>query len=122
MAGRLGGVPPAEEIARVDSLLSEAERFALADDGRIVATKPEGVAYAEFAQRTIEWFLGRTLEDSGAEYPHSERKSADEVSWSRYMLAASAISESRGVDFGELLLDPGERHVVLPNPAEYFEQ
>ncbi|MBD3349032.1 MAG: hypothetical protein GF400_07535 [Candidatus Eisenbacteria bacterium] len=122
MARRLGADVPAALVKSIESFLSAAERYTIRDDGTIAARKPSGVAYTEFARSTVEWFLDRTLEDSGAEFPRSSLKSADELGWAEYMKDASSLAERGGRDFAELLVDTGERVVVLPNPSGYFDE
>jgi hypothetical protein len=120
-ASRITGRDAADEIAAVDALLAQAERYTVADDGTILATKPAGVPYTEFVRETVEWFIGRPLEHSGAEFPDSYLKTPDEFDWSEYMLGASAMAGRNGVDFAALLVDTGERPVALPNPGGYFD-
>ncbi len=119
--GLSGGLPDGE-LERVEGLLAEAERYRLDPEGNIVATKPAGMAYTEFARATVEWFIARKLAGSGAEYPYSDRKTADEVAWADYMQGASSLADSEGVDFAGLLTDPDERAVRLPNPGSYFRE
>jgi hypothetical protein len=116
----LSGGGPSDELARVDDLLAEAELYRVNSDGTIEATKPAGVAYVDFARATVEWFIARRLEESGAEYPNRGMKSPDDIAWARYMVDASSLA--RGGGFERLLTDSGERVVTLPNPGPYFDR
>lgn len=107
-------------MGRATAMLSEAEKYRVGPDGVIAATKPAGVAYADFARETVEWFMRRELAGSGKEYPHQAEKTRDEIAWAAYLLEASALADRDGVDFARLLTAASEEPVRLPNPADYF--
>jgi hypothetical protein len=118
----LTGDVPESELERVEAMLSDAERFKLMGDGSISATKPEGVAYTDFARGVVEWFLDRGLVRSGEEYPNHALKTPDEIAWARYLKDASDLAAADGVDFAAVLVDEGRRDVRVPNPGAYFEE
>jgi hypothetical protein len=123
-AERLGGdVSVAEERAVVEPLLEAAARYRVLDDGSIAVRKPPGVTYADAARKAVEWFLDRRLASSGAEFPHQDRKTTDEIGWARFLCGASDMATRRGVDFAALLeSDSADLEVLLPNPGDYFSE
>ncbi len=110
-----------DDCREFDLRVNEAGPYTLDEDGTIVARKPAGVPYTEFARTTVEWFIARRLVASGAEYPNSSDKTEDDVAWADYMKDASSLAGVEGTDFSELLADSGERSVRLPNPGSYFK-
>jgi hypothetical protein len=111
--------PDAAEL--VSRLLGEERKFRVARDGSLLVGKPSGVRYTEAVHRAVEWMLERELSWSGSRFPHSNRKTRDEIAWASYLAAAAKAAERRGVDFGALL-DAGdeERELMLPDPVAYF--
>jgi hypothetical protein len=120
----LGGGPGLDsELDAIGSLLEEATRYRVLEDGSVVAPKPPGVAYTEAVRTAVEWFLDRKLRGSGAEFPYSDRKTPDEIGWARYLCDASDMARREGVDFAALLeSDARGLEVRLPNPEGYFHE
>jgi hypothetical protein len=123
VGGSGGGPEFASELNAIDSLLEQAARYRVLEDGSVVAPKPRGVAYTDAVRTAVEWFLDRKLQASGAEYPYSDRKTPDEIGWAKYLCDASDMARREGVDFAALLeSDARNLEVRLPNPEGYFRE
>ncbi len=111
----------AQPRAAVAQMLDEVERHRVAPDGSVSTLKPSGVAYTDAAVDAVEWLLGRELVWSGASFPMSDAKTADERAWARYLVDAARLARESGVDVERLITDSdAETEIALPNPEEYF--
>ncbi len=111
----------AQPRAVVAQMLREVERYSVAPDGSVSTLKPAGVAYTDAAAEAVEWLLGRELVWSGASFPMSGAKTADERAWARYLIEAARLARASGVDVERLISDrDAETEIALPNPEEYF--
>ncbi len=111
----------AQPRAAVAQMLAEIERHRVVPDGSVRTLKPAGVAYTDAAAEAVEWLLGRELVWSGASFPMSEAKTADERAWARFLIDAARLARASGVDIERLVADrESEREIALPNPEDYF--
>jgi hypothetical protein len=105
----------------VEAMIAEAERFRFREDGAVRVMRPAGESYTEAAREAIEWLLERSLDASGASYPHSADKTDDQLAWAMFMKDAYDLARSEGVDFTALLENVvTDSEMLLPNPELYF--
>lgn len=105
----------------VETMIAEAERFRFREDGAVRITKPAGETYTEAAREAVEWLLERSLETTGASYPHSADKTGDQLAWAAFLKSAYDLAESEGIHFTALLENVDvDSEMLLPNPELYF--
>ncbi len=115
------GVQYEQSLVVVEAMIAEAERFRFREDGAIRITKPAGETYTEAARAAVEWLLERSLETTGASYPHSADKTGDQLAWAVFLKGAYDLAESEGINFTALLENVDtDSEMLLPNPELYF--
>ncbi len=115
------GVQYEQSLVVVEAMIAEAERFRFREDGAIRINKPAGETYTDAARAAVEWLLERSLETTGASYPHSADKTGDQLAWAVFLKGAYDLAESEGINFTALLENVDtDSEMLLPNPELYF--
>ncbi len=108
-------------LTTIEAMLAKAERFRFREDGTVRVMRPAGAIYTEAAREAVEWLLERSLDTSGACYPRSEDKTADQLAWAMFLNGAYDLARGEGIDFTALLENvDADSEMLLPNPELYF--
>jgi hypothetical protein len=109
-----------QAMAAIDRLVSEAQRISVRADGTVLVRRSPGEPFTDAALSAVEWLLERELERGDAQFPHVEDKTADQLAWARFLSAASALAEERGIELSAVIASVDGGEFVLPHPGEYF--